>query len=97
MSFYALCEDWDIETMAEADHRANNLNSRISGPVAWHHHQRKSLQETTMSSGRRVEIREQRRLFDDFFKVDEVVVAYQRYDGAMSRDERRSSSSSCRA
>jgi ADP-ribose pyrophosphatase len=42
-----------------------------------------------MSSGRRVEIREQRRLFDDFFKVDEVVVAYQRYDGTMSRDERR--------
>ncbi len=38
---------------------------------------------------RRVEIRGQKRLFDDFFKVDEVVVAHQRFDGGMSGDERR--------
>jgi ADP-ribose pyrophosphatase len=45
--------------------------------------------ELTMSRDRRVEIRGQNRLLDDFFKVDEVIVAHQRYDGSMSGDERR--------
>jgi hypothetical protein len=35
---------------------------------------------------RGVEIRSQERLLDDFFKVDEFVVAHQRYDGTMSGD-----------
>jgi nudix-type nucleoside diphosphatase (YffH/AdpP family) len=38
---------------------------------------------------RRVEIRSQRRLFDDFFKIDEVIVAHEQYDGTMSPDQRR--------
>jgi nudix-type nucleoside diphosphatase (YffH/AdpP family) len=42
-----------------------------------------------MSGGRTVEIRSERRLFDDFFKVDELIVAHERYDGRMSGDERR--------
>jgi hypothetical protein len=37
-----------------------------------------------MSSGRRVEIRRQKRLFNDFFKIDELVVSHQQYDGRMS-------------
>jgi nudix-type nucleoside diphosphatase (YffH/AdpP family) len=42
-----------------------------------------------MSAARRVEICGQKRLFDDFFKVDELVVRHQRYDGGMSDKERR--------
>jgi ADP-ribose pyrophosphatase len=42
-----------------------------------------------MSGGRTVEIRNERRLFDDFFKVDELILAHERYDGRMSGDERR--------
>ena len=42
-----------------------------------------------MSAGRRVEIRGQKRLFDDFFKIDELIVRHQRYDGGMSGEERR--------
>ena len=42
-----------------------------------------------MPSRRRVEIRSQRRLFDDFFKIDEVIVSHQQYDGKMSADQRR--------
>ncbi len=42
-----------------------------------------------MSGGRNVEIRSERRLFDDFFKVDELIVAHERCDGRMSGDERR--------
>ena len=42
-----------------------------------------------MNGGRRVEIRSQKRLFDDFFKIDELVLAHERYDGGMSGDERR--------
>ena len=42
-----------------------------------------------MSGDRRVEIRRQKRLLDDFFKLDEVIVAHQRHDGRMSGDERR--------
>jgi nudix-type nucleoside diphosphatase (YffH/AdpP family) len=42
-----------------------------------------------MSAVRHVEIRGQKRLFDDFFKVDELIVRHQRYDGSMSGDERR--------
>jgi len=40
-----------------------------------------------MGTGRRIEIRGQKRLFDDFFKVDELIVRHQRYDGSMSGDE----------
>jgi ADP-ribose diphosphatase len=36
----------------------------------------------------RVDFRSHRRLFDDIFKVDEVIVAHQQYDGTMSADER---------
>ena len=35
------------------------------------------------------EIHNQRRLLDDFFKVDEVMVSHERRDGTMSADERR--------
>ena len=42
-----------------------------------------------MGAGRRIEIRGQKRLFDDFFKIDELIVRHQRYDGSMSGDERR--------
>lgn len=42
-----------------------------------------------MSLPRKVEIRKQTRLFNDFFKVDEVIVSHQRLDGSMSPDERR--------
>lgn len=42
-----------------------------------------------MNGGRRVEIRSHKRLFDDFFKIDELVLAHERYDGGMSGDERR--------
>ncbi len=42
-----------------------------------------------MPAPRRVEIRKQNRLFNDFFKIDEVVVAHERQDGTMSPDERR--------
>jgi nudix-type nucleoside diphosphatase (YffH/AdpP family) len=42
-----------------------------------------------MQGGRRVEIRSQKRLFDDFFKIDEVIVSHQQYDGNMSPDQRR--------
>jgi ADP-ribose pyrophosphatase len=42
-----------------------------------------------MSGSRTVEIRNKRRLFDDFFKVDELILAHERYDGRMSGDERR--------
>lgn len=38
---------------------------------------------------RKAEIRKQTRLFDDFFKVDEVIVSHERPDGTMSPDERR--------
>jgi len=42
-----------------------------------------------MSADRRVEIRRQNRLFDDFFKIDELIVRHERYDGGMSAEERR--------
>src|SRR5262245_49096340 len=42
-----------------------------------------------MNASRRVEIRSQKRLFDDFFKIDEFIVVHQRYDGSMSGAERR--------
>lgn len=42
-----------------------------------------------MSVARRVEIRAQKCLFDDFFKVDELIISHERYDGSMSGDERR--------
>jgi nudix-type nucleoside diphosphatase (YffH/AdpP family) len=42
-----------------------------------------------MPGTRKVEIRKQTRLFDDFFKIDEIVVAHERHDGTMSSDQRR--------
>ena len=42
-----------------------------------------------MNASRRVEISSQKRLFDDFFKIDELIVVHQRYDGSMSGVERR--------
>jgi len=42
-----------------------------------------------MPGRRRVEIKSEKRIFDDFFKVDEVIVAHQQYDGKMSADQRR--------
>lgn len=42
-----------------------------------------------MPSPRRAEIRAQRRLFDDFFKIDELVVTHERFDGTMSHAERK--------
>jgi ADP-ribose pyrophosphatase len=38
---------------------------------------------------RKAVIERQRRLFDDFFKVDEVFVAHERVDGSMSATQRR--------
>jgi nudix-type nucleoside diphosphatase (YffH/AdpP family) len=40
-----------------------------------------------MRSFRRVEIRKQARLFDHFFKIDEVVVSHERSDGTMTPDQ----------
>jgi nudix-type nucleoside diphosphatase (YffH/AdpP family) len=42
-----------------------------------------------MTSPRRVEIQWQKRLFDDFFKIDEFIVTHERQNGSMSREERR--------
>jgi nudix-type nucleoside diphosphatase (YffH/AdpP family) len=42
-----------------------------------------------MAGSRKAEIRRQTRLFDDFFKIDEVIVSHQRQDGTMSPDQRR--------
>jgi nudix-type nucleoside diphosphatase (YffH/AdpP family) len=41
-----------------------------------------------MRQFRNVEIRKQTRLLDDKFKVDELVVAHEKIDGSMSRDQR---------
>jgi nudix-type nucleoside diphosphatase (YffH/AdpP family) len=45
--------------------------------------------EPSMPLPRKAEIRKQTRLFDDFFQIDEVIVAHERQDGTMSPDERR--------
>lgn len=42
-----------------------------------------------MNDYQRVDIRSHTCLFDDFFKVDEVIVAHRRHDGTMSAKERR--------
>ena len=42
-----------------------------------------------MPDPRKAEIHRQARLFDDFFKIDEVMVSHQRFDGTMSPDQRR--------
>lgn len=42
-----------------------------------------------MNGRRRVEIRSQKRLLDDFFKIDELHVSHRQYDGKMSADQRR--------
>ncbi len=41
------------------------------------------------SRRRRVEIRSEKHLFDDFFRIDEIIVSHQQYDGQMSADQRR--------
>ncbi|MGO9132764.1 MAG: NUDIX domain-containing protein [Methylovirgula sp.] len=38
---------------------------------------------------RRVQIQKQSRIFDDFFKIDEIIVAHEQYDGTMSAEQRR--------
>ena len=45
--------------------------------------------EATMPETRKVEIHKQTRLFDDFFKIDEIVVAHEQRDGTMSDNQRR--------
>lgn len=42
-----------------------------------------------MSESRKAVIRKTTRLFNDFFKIDEVMVSHERRDGTMSPDERR--------
>jgi ADP-ribose pyrophosphatase len=42
-----------------------------------------------MRSSHLVEIRDQKRVFDDFFKVDEVIVSHQQKNGKMSDGQRR--------
>jgi nudix-type nucleoside diphosphatase (YffH/AdpP family) len=42
-----------------------------------------------MPGTRKVDIRKQTRLFDDFFKIDEIVVAHEQRAGTMSSDQRR--------
>ena len=37
----------------------------------------------------KVEIHKQTRLFDDFFTVDEILVAHEQRDGRVSSDQRR--------
>ena len=37
----------------------------------------------------KVEIHKQTRLFDDFFTVDEILVAHEQHDGRVSSDQRR--------
>jgi nudix-type nucleoside diphosphatase (YffH/AdpP family) len=45
--------------------------------------------EAAMPGSRKAQIRRQTRLFDDFFKIDEVIVCHERQDGTMSPDQRR--------
>ena len=42
-----------------------------------------------MPSPRHADIQGQRRLFDQFFKIDEVIVRHERFDGTMSPAERK--------
>ena len=42
-----------------------------------------------MPGRRRVEIKSEKRLLDDFFKIDEYSVSHEQYDGKMSADQRR--------
>ena len=42
-----------------------------------------------MNGRSRVEIRSQKPLLDDAFKVNEVIVSHRQYDGKMSCDQRR--------
>lgn len=42
-----------------------------------------------MTEPRRAEIHKQTRLFDDFFKVDEVIVSHEQKDGTISPEQRR--------
>jgi nudix-type nucleoside diphosphatase (YffH/AdpP family) len=46
-------------------------------------------QEGTVPVPRKAEIHKQARLFDDFFKIDEVIVSHQQLDGTMGPDQRR--------
>ena len=42
-----------------------------------------------MPGARKVEIRKQTRVFDDFFKVDEIIVTHEQHDGTVSGTQRR--------
>ncbi len=42
-----------------------------------------------MQAPRRVKIRKETRLFDDFFKIDEVIVSHEQFNGRMSAYQRR--------
>jgi len=42
-----------------------------------------------MNGRHRVEIRSQKPLLDDYFKINEVIVSHQRFDGQMGPDQRR--------
>jgi len=42
-----------------------------------------------MQGHRRVDVQARKRLFDDIFKIDEVIVAHELNDGAMSVAQRR--------
>jgi len=42
-----------------------------------------------MRQSRNVQVRKRTRLFDDKFKIDEIIVAHEKADGSMSRDYRR--------
>ena len=46
------------------------------------------VRESQMSSSDPVVVRDKRRLFDGFFKLDELAISHRRYDGSMSREQR---------
>src|SRR5262249_22996398 len=48
---------------------------------------RRADREVTMA--RKAIIKKKSRLFDDFFKVDEIIVSHEQIDGSMSADQRR--------
>jgi len=42
-----------------------------------------------MKTPNKVKIKQTKRLFDDFFKIDEAVLRWERFDGTMSETTRR--------
>lgn len=65
-------------------HRSKRLKTEPERPTS---HQAETGHP--MKDRSRVEIRSQKLLLDDFFKVNEVIVSHQQYDGKMSPDQRR--------